>query len=126
MDSHKPLLSFCLVAYNQAAFIRDAVEAALSQTYSPLEIILSDDCSSDVTFEIIREVASAYSGPHLVRVNRTARNCGLCQHVNQVAELARGELIIVAAGDDISLPERSQLTLEAWEDSGRLATSIWG
>jgi glycosyltransferase involved in cell wall biosynthesis len=44
------------------------VEGAFSQTYSPLEIILSDDCSSDRTFEIMEEMAREYQGPHLVKV----------------------------------------------------------
>ena len=56
----KPLLTFALAALNQERFIREAVEAAFAQTYSPLEIILSDDCSDDRTFDIIREMAAAY------------------------------------------------------------------
>ena len=49
---HKPLLTFAVGAYNQERFIREAVESAFAQTYSPLEIVLSDDCSRDRTFEI--------------------------------------------------------------------------
>ena len=51
----RPLLTFGVCAYKQEQFIREAVEAALAQTYSPLEIILSDDCSPDRTFEIMQE-----------------------------------------------------------------------
>ena len=43
----RPLVTFALFAYNQEQYIREAVEGAFSQTYEPLEIILSDDCSSD-------------------------------------------------------------------------------
>ena len=39
----KPLLTFALVSYNQEPFVRETVEAALAQTYSSLQIILSDD-----------------------------------------------------------------------------------
>ena len=52
-----PLVTFALFAYNQEAFIREAVASALSQTYEPLEIILSDDCSTDRTFAIMQELA---------------------------------------------------------------------
>lgn len=48
----QPLVTFALFAYNQEQYIREAVEGAFSQTYKPLEIILSDDCSRDRTFEI--------------------------------------------------------------------------
>jgi cellulose synthase/poly-beta-1,6-N-acetylglucosamine synthase-like glycosyltransferase len=41
----KPLVSFVLLSYNQEDFIIESVRSALSQTYEPLEIILSDDCS---------------------------------------------------------------------------------
>jgi cellulose synthase/poly-beta-1,6-N-acetylglucosamine synthase-like glycosyltransferase len=48
-ECSRPLISFCLLTYNQAPFIREAIEAALAQTYSPLEIIISDDFSNDNT-----------------------------------------------------------------------------
>ena len=54
----RPLVTFALFAYNQEEFIREAVEGAFAQTYEPLEIILSDDCSSDRTYEIIQEDGS--------------------------------------------------------------------
>ena len=54
--SEKPLLTFAIAAFNQEAFIREAVEAAFAQTYSPLEIVLSDDCSKDRTFDIMKEM----------------------------------------------------------------------
>jgi len=41
----KSLITLALVAYNQERFISEALEGAFAQTYSPLEIILSDDCS---------------------------------------------------------------------------------
>lgn len=64
MMEQRPLVTFALFAYNQEKYIREAVDGAFSQTYEPLEIILSDDCSSDRTFEIMQEMAAAYL--HLV------------------------------------------------------------
>src|ERR1041385_7440750 len=49
---------------------------------------------------------------------------GICGNVNRMMELMRGELIVVAAGDDISVPTRVQATYEAWEKFGRRPTSI--
>lgn len=101
-----PLISYALIAYNQENFIREAVESALAQTYSPLEIILSDDASHDQTFEIMRELAASYQGPHQIVLNRNPKNLGLCGHVNKVFEMAKGEWVVAAAGDDISYPNR--------------------
>lgn len=105
-DSINPLLTLFVCSYQQETFIRDAIEGAFAQTYSPLEIILSDDYSPDGTFEEMQRMAAAYAGPHLIRLNRNPRNLGICGHINKICELARGEWIVAAAGDDISLPNR--------------------
>ena len=102
-----PLVTFALMAYNQERFIREAVEGAFAQTYSPLEIILSDDCSADSTFEIIRDLAAGYRGPSSILLNRNDQNLGNSAHLNKVMELSKGSIVIAAAGDDISLPQRS-------------------
>lgn len=111
-SAEKPLVSFLLLAYNQEQFIREAVEGAFSQTYSPLEIILSDDCSSDQTFEIMREMARSYSGPHKIVLNRNTENLGLGAHYSTAMEITNGEIIAIAAGDDISLPWRTADTVQ--------------
>ncbi|MGI1663933.1 glycosyltransferase [Palleronia sp. KMU-117] len=100
------LVTLAVIAYNQEAVVRDAIEGAFSQVHQPLEILLSDDGSSDGTFAIMQEMAAAYDGPHRVRLNRNPRNLGLIGHVNTVFELAEGVLIVPNAGDDISLPDR--------------------
>lgn len=103
----RPLVTFALFAYNQEKYIREAVEGAFAQTYEPLEIILSDDCSSDRTYQIMLEMAEAYRGPHRVVVRQSPKNRRLLGHINDVAALAQGGIIVMAAGDDISLPERT-------------------
>jgi len=113
-DNKQPLVTFALFAYNQERFIREAVEGALLQTYSPLEIILSDDCSTDLTFEIIQEMVDGYKGSHKIRLNRNDCNYGIANHTNKVISMAAGELIVMAAGDDISLPERTKVIVKSW------------
>lgn len=122
--SGRPLMTLVVLGYNQASLIRSAIEGALAQVYSPLEIILSDDCSSDNTFSIMKELAETYSGPHRVYINRNPYNYRMAGHLNRVMEMARGELIGVAAGDDISLPERMEVTYREWERGGRRAFSV--
>lgn len=121
----RPLITFAIVSYNQEPFIREAIEAAFAQTYTPLEVIISDDCSKDRTFEIARQLAAAYSGPHRVRLNRNERTLGIAGQINGIMELSRGALVVGAAGDDVSLPRRTEVLWEAWEQSGRRATSVF-
>ena len=117
----RPLVTFALFAYNQEQYIREAVEGAFSQTYSPLEIILSDDCSSDRTFDIMCEMAREYRGPHRVRLRQNSMNLGLAGHINSIVESASGGIICWAAGDDISLPLRTEvLTKPMLDDSGTI------
>lgn len=107
-----PLITFALFAYNQEKYIRYAIDGAFAQTYARLEIILSDDCSTDRTFDIMQEMAEAYKGPHQIRLNKNTKNLGIGEHVNTVVGLANGEIIVGAAGDDISLPERTTALAE--------------
>ena len=126
LGNTKPLLTLMVCAYNQEQFIREAVEGTFAQTYSPLEIILSDDCSKDRTFEIMREMAEIYRGPHRLILNRNSTNLGLAGHSNRLAELAHGQLWVGAAGDDISFPNRVEIVYQAWEHSGKRAMGIQG
>lgn len=110
----RALVTFVVVAYNQEEFIRESVESALSQTYQPLEIVLSDDCSTDRTFEVMQELASSYSGPHSVRLVRNSANLGVLHHAIARGREARGEIVIGQAGDDISEPDRTAAVVDAF------------
>lgn len=110
--SKNPLVSFCLICYNQENYISEAIEGAFRQQYSPLEIIISDDCSSDSTFEIVKKMAKEYQGPHHLILNRNPSNIGLTGNVNYVFSRAKGIYVVLAAGDDISLPERTSLSVQ--------------
>lgn len=116
----KPLVSFVLLAYNQEEFIREAIEGAFAQTYEPLEIVISDDCSTDRTYAVMQEMVAAYNGPHTVCLNRNEINLGIGPHVQYAAGLAKGAYVVLAGGDDVSLPERVSKSVEVVEQHGEL------
>lgn len=124
MSDDKVLATFFLITYNQEKYIREAIEGAFGQTYSPMEIVISDDCSTDGTFRIIEEMCKKYVGQHKIVVNRNDRNLGLIGHINKITNLSSGELIICAAGDDISLPHRTEKVVERYLATGRRASLI--
>lgn len=109
-----PLVTFALLAYNQERFIREAIEGAFAQSYQPLEIILSDDCSTDRTFEIIKNLARDYRGSHLVKTRRSRTNSGILNHLLDVVHEAEGKLIVLGAGDDISKADRVSELAGRW------------
>ena len=114
-----PLATMLLIAYNQEASIGEAIAGALAQTYQPLEIFISDDASSDGTYATILAAVKGYDGPHRLVVNRNPVNVGIGAHLSLLVERSRGELLFVAGGDDISLPERCAKTVDAWIASGK-------
>ncbi|MGF6443684.1 glycosyltransferase family 2 protein [Paraburkholderia youngii] len=118
-DTARPLVSMLVIAYNQAEQIGDAVRSALAQTYEPLEIIVSDDASRDATYAAIEAALAGYSGPHRVIARRNTVNQGISAHLSQLAQLAQGELLFVAAGDDMSAPERCERVVDCWLAHGR-------
>jgi len=113
-----PLVTFALFSYNQEQYIREAIEGAFAQTYEPLEIILSDDCSTDRTFEIMQKMAAEYPGPHLVKVRSSTENRGTLSHVLDVAHASSGKYVVVSAGDDISKPHRTERSVKVLEKAG--------
>ncbi len=108
------LASFVVLAYNQQNYIREAVAGAFSQTYSPLDIILSDDCSTDATYAIMEEMAREYRGPHRVRLRRNEHNLGIAGHVNRTFDISKGDIWVGAAGDDVSLAERTAKSVDVF------------
>ena len=124
MTTTTPRVSVLLLAYNQAAHVRRAVLSCLAQDCEPLEVILSDDASSDRTFELMQELAAGYRGPHRVTARRNAGNVGIGEHYNQLVAASSGALLVTAAGDDISTPDRVRRLIEAWEATGCRADLI--
>ena len=116
-----PLVTFAIFGYNQEKYIGEAVRSALAQTYEPMEVILSDDGSTDQTFQIMQEMASSYSGSKKVIARRTEKNLGTFLHVVDVARIAKGKLFVLAAGDDVSREERTERIVANW-----VLTGAWG
>ena len=123
-ENDRPLITLALFAYNQERFIREALAGVFSQTYSPLQIILSDDHSSDATYAIMEKETSQYTGTNKILLNRNTENLGIGRHVNKVMALAEGDLVVGAAGDDISFPYRVEKIYQKWIQHDKGAVSI--
>ena len=109
-----PRVSILLIAYQQQATIARAIGGALAQTYAPLEIVISDDASNDGTFAAMQAAVAGYAGPHRVVLNHNPHNLGIGAHLSHLVGLSSGELLFVAAGDDVSLPQRCESVVRAW------------
>ena len=96
-----PRVSVLMTAYNREAFIADAIESVLAQTFTDFELIIVDDVSNDRTVEIARQFAAR--DPR-IRVVVNERNLGDYPNRNRAAELATGEFIKYHDSDDVIYP----------------------
>lgn len=110
-----PRATVLFLAYEQAPLVEAAARSILAQECEPLEIILSDDHSTDGTFDVLDQLARQYQGPHRVRARRNSINQGIGGHYNTLIAEAQGQLLITAAGDDLSVPSRCAQLLAAWD-----------
>ena len=121
MKKTEPLISFVLIAYNQEKFIKDAVIGAFSQVYGNLEIVLSDDSSSDNTYKIIEALVKNYQGNHKIILNKNSKNLGIGAHFQKAVSISSDKWIIAAGGDDISYPERTSVYVNLIREFGEVA-----
>ena len=111
--SAAPSVSVILLTYNQEAFVAEALRSWLAQDYLGFELVLADDASTDRTREIIDATLAAHPHPH-VRVVHSHRpaNVGVLANINAAMAACTGDIIVAAAGDDVSEPWRARMAVE--------------
>lgn len=116
-------VSFIVPCRNKAHFVERTAHSVLAQTYSPMEIILSDQGSTDGTLEILKKLAAEYKGPNTVRVLECPEGeyrgmAGLNEHLNWIHTQLdpESELVIMCSADDLNHPDRAKYTVAAYEE----------
>jgi|GEM_PF-1233311 len=89
--TERPLVSIVIVCYNYGRFLGEAIESALQQTYSPTEVIVIDDGSTDDTVEVAKRYPVKFV---------TQKNQGVAAAVNNAMKLATGEYYVLVSADD--------------------------
>ncbi len=98
----EPLVSIIVVAYNSSLTIIETLESAKSQFYSNIELIVSDDCSTDNTVELCRVWIEANKERFVrTQVLTCASNSGISQNLNRGIKASSGEWVKLIAGDDV-------------------------
>ena len=122
-----PLITIGLTCYNQEKYIREALEGCFAQTYSPLEIIVSDNNSTDGSVSIIGDMINEYKrkdGRHAIIFNKNEANLGYVGNLLKIFTLMHGELLVEASGDDISFPDRVEVIANEWVKTNKLANLV--
>ena len=102
------LVSVIMSVYNNEATVNTAIESILGQSYKNIELIVTDDCSSDNSLSIIKK----YIDKKNVKLIENSENKGLTKSLNSMINVAEGEFIARQDADDISLDRRIEVQLE--------------
>jgi glycosyltransferase involved in cell wall biosynthesis len=106
MSSH-PLVSVCIPTYNHGNYIKETIDSVLSQDFQDLEIVITDDCSTDNTVDVVRSVAD-----DRIRLYRLDRNMGPSVAANNNITHAKGEFICLLPSDDLFEPNKISRQLD--------------
>lgn len=101
MNSHsiQPLVTIGIPTYNRAALVKSCVQSALTQTYSNIEVVVSDNASTDDTLGILK----SFNDPRL-RVVSNPENVGHVGNFNRCLSEAKGEYFVLLCDDNIVDP----------------------
>ena len=91
-----PKVSILLPAYNHEKYLSETIESVLNQTYTDFELLISDDCSTDGSAQVI----SRYNDERITVV-LFEKNQGTVRALNHLLRLAEGEYVAVLGSDDV-------------------------
>lgn len=110
----KPLVSICVITYNQEKYIAQTLDSILSQEHDfPYEIVVGEDCSPDGTRRIIVEYAQKY--PDIIKPLYNEPNKGIIGNYFNVIAHCAGKYIMECAGDDYWLPGKVKTQVDFME-----------
>lgn len=119
MISNKPLVSVCMITYNQADYLSDAINGVLKQECNfDIELLISDDCSSDDTAELISQFINENSGVCLIKYIKHKKNKGATKNFFWTIKQAKGKYIAICEGDDYwTDPHKLEMQVRFLEDN---------
>ena len=111
-----PRVTVLMPTYNVAPYVREAIESVLRQTYSDFDLLVIDDCSTDNTVEVVRNI----DDPR-IHIVQNEKNVGLAENLNRGLSLITTEYVARMDGDDIAEPcwlEREVAVLDSHPEIG--------
>ncbi|MEH2194248.1 MAG: glycosyltransferase family 2 protein [Nostoc sp.] len=103
----KPEVSIIIPAYNTENYIFKAIDSALNQTISNIEVIVIDDASTDNTLAVIKKFKD-----HRLKILVNEKNLGVSGTRNRALRIAEGQWVAVLDSDDWYAPERLEKLLQ--------------
>ena len=116
---NNPLVSVVMATFNGGRFLSSQLHSICNQSYSNIEIIISDDCSSDRTQEIIKEFAEK---DKRIRYSLNESNIGLNKNFEKAILMAKGSFIAISDQDDIWKTSKIEEQLRLFKDEETVLT----
>lgn len=116
----QPLFTVATITYNSSQWVRQAIESVLESSYTNFEYLISDDCSTDDTWEIIQE----YNDPRIISW-RNDSNMGEYPNRNKVLNEAKGQFIYYIDGDDFIYKDTLH-RMSSYVNNFPTCKGIWG
>lgn len=100
-NEYNPLVSIIVITYNSSKYVLETLESVKTQTYQNIELIVSDDCSTDDTVGICRNWIAQNEGRFVqTKLIVAPENTGIPANCNRGVKAAKGEWVKLIAGDD--------------------------
>lgn len=99
------LVSVAMTTYNGATYLRQQLDSIFNQTYPNIEVVVSDDCSSDGTVGILEEYGD-------LKVTVNDENLGFVKNFEKALSACCGDYVALADQDDLWRPEKIEVLVE--------------
>lgn len=110
-----------ILTFNHEKFIAKCLNSVLALKYDNLEIIVSDDCSKDSTYQIVQDIVANAQSSHHIILNRNEVNLGLASNFNKTfGELATGDFLVTFGGDDAIKDDYFEEVLAVFEKDSQI------
>lgn len=119
MSNELPLVSIVALCYNHGAYLEEALNSIVNQSYANIQLIIVDDCSSDDSVQLIQNWMDKNKMDCLFLPHK--KNKGLCGSLNHGLKYVKGAYYQFLACDDVMLPEKIEKQVEVLEANPNLA-----
>lgn len=105
-EKNQPLVSVPVIVYNSSKTVIETLDSIYNQTYPNIELIISDDCSTDNTVELCQKWINNRKDRFVrTEILKTEKNTGTSGNCNRARSACQGEWVKEIAGDDLFLPD---------------------
>ena len=101
-------VSIAMTTYNGEKYLREQIDSIITQTIQEFELIVCDDCSTDTTWNILKEYQQK---DNRIWIYRNEHNLGFKKNFEKAMKLCKGDFIALSDQDDIWMPNHLQVLL---------------